>query len=141
MVIKSLGRLGRNYDDMTRELEIIIREKGATLVVIDLPLLDTRNKSSNYLTSKRIANLVIQLFSYAAETERTMHQRTMEGLAAAEARGVKLGRKPLGKPQGYENIRAKWKERQISARQAAKRLGVSSLTFLKWVKENVSGSM
>lgn len=138
LVVKSLDRLGRNYDEMTKQLDIITREKGAAIVVIDLPLLDTRNKYGNDLTAKLISNLVIQVFSYVAETERTMnHQRTMEGLAAARARGVKFGRKPMKKPEGYEEAHAKWAAKELSARKAAELLGVSTPTFLKWVKEPV----
>ena len=136
LVVKSLDRLGRSYDEMIQQLDIITREKGAAIVVIDLPLLDTRNKYGNDLTAKLISNLVIQVFSYVAETERTMnHQRTMEGLAAARARGVKFGRKPMEKPEGYEALRKQWERKEISARKAAEALGVSTPTFLKWVKE------
>jgi len=136
LVVKSLDRLGRNYDEMTKQLDIIIREKGAAIVVLDLPLLDTRKKYGNDLTAKLISNLVIQVFSYVAETERTMnHQRTMEGLAAARARGVKFGRKPMKKPEGYETIRARWAAGELSERVAARQLGVSRSTFHKWTHE------
>ena len=132
-LVKSLDRLGRNYDEMTRQLDIITKEKEAAIVVIDLPLLDTRNKYGDDLTAKLISNLVIQVFSYVAETERNMnHQRTMEGLAAARARGVTLGRKPMKKPKGFPAIHAQWKAGKISARKAAETLGVSAPTFLKW---------
>lgn len=139
VVVKSLDRLGRNYDEMIRQLDIITKKKEAAIVVIDLPLLDTRNKYSDELTAKLISNLVIQMFSYVAETERNMnHQRTMEGLAAARARGVKFGRKPIEKPDSYETFREQWKNKKISARKAAVALGVSTPTFLKWVKESVN---
>ena len=129
LVVKSLDRLGRNYDEMTRQLDIITKEKEAAIVVIDLPLLDTRNKYGDDLTAKLISNLVIQVFSYVAETERNMnHQRTMEGLAAARARGVTLGRKP----EGFPAIHAQWEAGKVSARKAAEALGVSTPTFLKW---------
>ncbi len=138
LVVKSLDRLGRNYDEMTRQLDIITKEKEAAIVVIDLPLLDTRNKYGDDLTAKLISNLVIQVFSYVAETERNMnHQRTMEGLAAARARGVQLGRKPMKKPAGYKGIRERWKAGEVSARKAAEILGVSTPTFLKWVKKPI----
>ena len=138
VVVKSLDRLGRNYEEMIRQLDIITKQKKAAIVVIDLPLLDTRNKYGDDLTVKLILNLVIQVFSYVAETERNMnHQRTMEGLAAARARGVKFGRKPMEKPDGYEVFREQWKNKEISARKAAITLGVSTPTFLKWVKESV----
>ena len=136
VVVKSLDRLGRNYDEMMKQLDIITKQKDAAIVVIDLPLLDTRNKYGDDLTAKLISNLVIQVFSYVAETERNMnHQRTMEGLAAARARGVKFGRKPIEKPKGYEALREQWERKKISARKAAEALGVSTPTFLKWVKE------
>ena len=139
LVVKSLDRLGRNYDEMTRQLDIITKEKEAAIVVIDLPLLDTRNKYGDDLTAKLISNLVIQVFSYVAETERNMnHQRTMEGLAAAKARGVMLGRKPMEKPDGYKAIHAQWEAGKISARKAAEVLGVSAPTFLKWANESAA---
>jgi len=135
LVIKSLDRLGRNYDEMTKQLDIITKEKEAAIVVIDLPLLDTRNKYGDDLTAKLISNLVIQVFSYVAETERNMnHQRTLEGLAAARARGVQLGRKPMEKPTDYEAVFTQWKNKSLSARKAAKILKVSAPTFLKWAK-------
>ena len=133
LVVKSLDRLGRNYDEMTRQLDIITKEKEAAIVVIDLPLLDTRNKYGDDLTAKLISNLVIQVFSYVAETERNMnHQRTMEGLAAARARGVTLGRKPMEKPVSFPAIHAQWEAGKVSVRKAAEALGVSTPTFLKW---------
>ena len=138
VVVKSLDRLGRNYDEMMKQLDIITKQKDAAIVVIDLPLLDTRNKYGDDLTAKLISNLVIQVFSYVAETERNMnHQRTMEGLAAARARGVKFGRKPIEKPDGYETLREQWENSEISARKAAIALGVSTPTFLKWVRASV----
>lgn len=138
VVVKSLDRLGRNYDEMMKQLDIITKQKDAAIVVIDLPLLNTRNKYGDDLTAKLISNLVIQVFSYVAETERNMnHQRTMEGLAAARARGVKFGRKPMEKPKGYEALREQWENSEISARKAAVILGVSTPTFLKWVRESV----
>ena len=138
VVVKSLDRLGRNYDEMMKQLDIITKQKDAAIVVIDLPLLDTRNKYGDDLTAKLISNLVIQVFSYVAETERNMnHQRTMEGLAAARARGVKFGRKPIEKPDAYEVLREQWENSEISARKAAVILGVSTPTFLKWVRESV----
>ncbi|WP_173443864.1 recombinase family protein [Selenomonas ruminantium] len=142
LVVKSLDRLGRNYDEMTHQLDIITKEKEAAIVVIDLPLLDTRNKYGDDLTAKLISNLVIQVFSYVAETERNMnHQRTMEGLAAARARGVKLGRKPKDKPKGYETVLAQWQNKSLSARKAAEKLEVSLPTFLKWARERANGEV
>ena len=136
VVVKSLDRLGRDYEEMIRQLDIITREKEAAIVILDMPLIDTRRKQGDDLTGKFISNLVIQIFSYVAHMERSMnHQRTMEGLAAARARGVRFGRRPLEKPEGYEEIRRKWKNGEISEREAAQRLGVSRPTFHKWVHE------
>ena len=136
VVVKSLDRLGRDYEEMIRQLDIITREKEAAIIILDMPLIDTRRKQGDDLTGKFISNLVIQIFSYVAHMERSMnHQRTMEGLAAARARGVRFGRRPLEKPKGYEKIRRKWKSGEISEREAARRLGVSRPTFHKWVHE------
>lgn len=136
LVIKSLDRLGRNYDEMLKQLEIITREKNAAIVVLELPLLDTRQKKADDLTAKLISNLVIQVFSYVAETERHMnHQRTMEGLAAAKRRGVRLGRRPVEKPSHFAFVRDAWAAGKISEREAAVRLGVSRPTFHKWTHE------
>lgn len=132
VVVKSLDRLGRDYEEMIRQLDIITREKDAAIIILDMPLIDTRRKQGDDLTGKFISNLVIQIFSYVAHMERSMnHQRTMEGLAAARARGVRFGRQPLEKPEGYEEIRRKWRNGEISEREAARRLGVSRPTFHK----------
>ena len=136
VVVKSLDRLGRDYEEMIRQLDIITREKDAAIIILDMPLIDTRRKQGDDLTGKFISNLVIQIFSYVAHIERSMnHQRTMEGLAAARARGVRFGRRPLEKPEGYEEIRRKWRNGEISEREAARRLGVSRQTFHKWAHE------
>lgn len=133
LVIKSLDRLGRDYDEMIGQLDIITRQKEVALVVLDLPLLDTRNKYGDDLIGKLISNLVIQIFSYVAQTERDMNiQRTTEGIAAAKARGVQFGRKPLVKPKKFELVKCKWEEGKLSEREAAQQLGVSRPTFHKW---------
>lgn len=137
LVIKSLDRLGRDYDEMIRQLDIITRQKEVALVVLDLPLLDTRNKYGNDLTGKLISNLVIQIFSYVAQTEREMNiQRTTEGIAAAKARGVQFGRKALTRPPEFEAVRHQWEDGVISERKAARLLGVSRPTFHKWTHEH-----
>ena len=128
-----LDRLGRSYAEMLEQWRIITKEKKAFVVVLDLPLLDTRERYGNDLTGMLISDIVLQLFSYVAQTEREMnHQRTMEGIAAAKAKGVQFGRKPLPKPMGYETILAQWKAGKLSERKAADKLGVSRSTFHKW---------
>ena len=136
VVVQSLDRLGRDYEEMLRQLDIITREKEAAIVILDMPLLDTRAKQGDDLTGKFISNLVIQIFSYVAHMERNMnHQRTMEGLAAARARGVQFGRTPLEKPEGYEEVRRQWEAGELSEREAARLLKVSRPTFHKWTHE------
>ena len=136
VVVKSLDRLGRDYEEMIRQLDIITREKGVAIVILDMPLIDTRRKQGDDLTGKFISNLVIQIFSYVAHMERNMnHQRTMEGIAAAKAKGVQFGRTPLTKPDEFEAIRAVWAVGGLSEREAARILGVSRPTFHKWTHE------
>ena len=135
VVVQSLDRLGRDYEEMIRQLDIITHEKRAFIVVLNLPILDSRNKYGDDLTAKLVLNLVIQIFSYVAQMEREMnHRRTMEGLAAARVRGVRLGRRPLDKPEGYETVLVQWQNKNLSARKAAELLEVSTPTFLKWAK-------
>ena len=136
LVVKSLDRLGRSYEEMIRQLDIITHEKGAFIVVLDLPILDSRNKYGDDLTAKLVLNLVIQIFSYVAQMEREMnHRRTMEGIAAAKAKGVRFGRASLDKPASFENVLAQWTSGTISECEAARLLGVSRPTFHKWSHE------
>ena len=136
LVIKSLDRLGRNYEEMIEQLDIITRKKEVALVVLDLPLVDTRNQYAGDITGKLISNLVIQIFSYVAQQEREMNiQRTTEGIAAARARGVKFGRKTLSRPLEFEAIRCQWEKGHLSERKTARMLGVSRPTFHKWTHE------
>ena len=91
LVIKSIDRLGRNYEEILEQWRVITKEKGVAIVVLDMPLLDTRRNRD--LTGTLIADIVLQLLSYVEQTEREfIHQRQAEGIAAAKARGVKFGR-------------------------------------------------
>ena len=131
LVVKSIDRLGRNYKDILEQWRIITKEKQADIVVIDMPLLDTRKNRD--LVGTLIADIVLQLLSYVAQTEREfIRQRQAEGIAAAQARGVKFGREPLTRPDNFNVIYQQWKNGELSARQAAKVLNVSTPTFLKW---------
>lgn len=132
LVIKSIDRLGRNYGEILEQWRLITKEKGVAVVVLDMPLLDTRQGKD--LTGTLIADIVLQLLSYVAQTEREfIRQRQAEGIAAAKARGVRFGRKPMEKPSEFEAVYRMWKADNISAREAARRLGVTHPTFLKWV--------
>lgn len=133
--IKSIDRLGRNYDEIIRQWKIITQEKAVNIVVIDFPLLDTRKKI-NGLTGTFIADLVLQIMSYVAQIEReNTHKRQMEGIREAQKREVQFGRKSLTKPDNYDEVAELWRNGQISLRAGAKLLGVSHATFSKWLKE------
>lgn len=134
IVIKSIDRLGRNYDEILEQWRIITKEKQVAIVVLDMPLLNT--KQNRDLTGTLIADIVLQLLSYVAQTEREfIRQRQAEGIAAAKQQGVKFGRRPKEKPAEYENVKKLWEENRISARTAGKKLGITHSTFLRWVNE------
>lgn len=137
LVIKSIDRLGRNYDEVLEQWRLLTKEKQVDIVVLDMPLLDTRKGRD--LIGTLISDIVLQLLSYVAQTEREfIHQRQAEGIAAAKARGVKFGRKPKKRPAEYEHLRDEWRAGRISARAAARQLGVAHRTFMKWVEQENS---
>jgi len=139
IVIHSIDRLGRNYDEILEQWRIITKEKQVDIVVLDFPLLDTRSRTGEKdLTGKFISDLTLQILAYVAQKEReSIRQRQAEGIAAAKARNVKFGRNPLPKPDEYEQVYQAWLNKNISARKAASILNVSHSTFLKWTKEKV----
>lgn len=135
LYIKSIDRLGRNYDEIIKEWNTITKEKNADIVVLDFPLLDTRTKV-NDLTGKFIADIVLQILSYVAQVEReNTHQRQMEGIQEAKKRGVKFGRSKIEIPKEFYNLAEKYIKNQTSLRKASKELNVSHTTFSKWLKE------
>lgn len=132
MVVKSIDRLGRNYAEILEQWRVITKEKCADIVVLDMPLLDTRR--SKDLTGTLIADIVLQLLSYVAQTERDfIRQRQREGISAAKARGMKFGRPCIPRPKTYGKVKEQWLNREFSSREAGKRLHVSQDTFLRWV--------
>ena len=134
IIVKSIDRLGRNYDEILEQWRLITKEKQANIVVLDMPLLDTR--SSHDLIGTLIADIVLQLLSYVAQTEREfIRQRQAEGIAAAKARGVRFGRERMPVSEHFEEIYELWKANEISARAASERLGISHHTFSRWVQE------
>ena len=135
IVIKSIDRLGRNYDEILEQWRIITKERYAAIVVIDIPLLNTRQKERD-LTGMLIADLVLQILSYVAQTEREfIRQRQAEGIAAAKAKGVRFGRPLLERPAMFDEVHEMWEQQKISTREAARRLDVSRTTFTAWVKD------
>ncbi len=136
VVIKSIDRLGRNYEEILQQWRIITKEKGAYIIVLDMPLLNTRKEKD--LTGTLIADIVLQLLSYVAQTEREfIRQRQAEGIAAAKAQGVRFGRTPMERPKEFSAVKAQWQSGSLSARAAARRLGITHGTFLRWAREEI----
>lgn len=134
LVVKSIDRLGRNYEEILEQWRMLTKKKEVDVVVLDMPLLDTRMSGGN-LTGVFVADLVLQILSYVAQTERkNIRQRQMEGIAAAKQRGVKFGRPKKQVPEEFARLREKWMQKEVSSREAAKRLGISQDTFLRWSK-------
>ena len=132
LVVKSIDRLGRNFYEILEQWRLITVEKQASIVILDMPLLDTRNQQGD-LTSQLISTLVLQILSYVAQIERDfIHQRQAEGIAAAKAKGIRFGRPTKDKPDNYEEVFNEWQQGKISAREAGRRLQVDYKTFLKW---------
>lgn len=134
LVIKSIDRLGRNYDEILEQWRTITKEIRADIVVLDMPLLDTRKQSSD-LTGTFIADLVLQILSYVAQTEReAIRQRQAEGIAAAKARGVHFGRQPIQLPDNFEAVCREHTTGALTIRGAARKLSMSPTTFYKYYR-------
>ena len=136
LVIDSLDRLGRDRNAVIDAWKHITKNKRADIVVLDmLPLLDTRQKHID-ITASFVADLVLQVLSYVSEKERLLNrERQSAGIAAAKARGVRFGNSPRKRPVMLEKLRDKWKQGEMSSREAGKLLGVSHTTFLKWIRD------
>lgn len=136
LYIKSIDRLGRNYDEIIKEWNLITKEKNAEIIVLDFPLLDTRTKTCD-LTGKFIADIVLQILSYVAQIEReNTHQKQMEGIKEAKKKGVKFGRPKRELPDKFYEIAIIWREGKISLREGARTLKISHSTFSRKLKEN-----
>ena len=133
--ITSIDRLGRNYDEIISQWQLITKEIRANIVVLDMPLLDTRKKDRD-LTGTFIADLVLQILSYVAETEReNIRKRQAEGIAAAKKKGVHMGRKPRELPPMFDETVLAWRKKEIPLDEALKRLSCGKTYFFKKVKE------
>ena len=133
IVIKSIDRLGRNYNEILEHWRLLTKQKQVDIIVLDMPLLNT--KQGKDLTGVVIADIVMQLLSYVAQTEREfLQQRQAEGIAAAKSRGVQFGRRRIDRPEMYPEIKKAWEAGDLTAGQAADALGVSRTTFFKWVR-------
>lgn len=141
LIIKSIDRLGRNYNEILTQWQHITKEIKADIMVLDMELLDTRQKDGN-LTGTLISDLVLQIFAYVAQTEREfINQRQAEGIAAAKRKGKKFGRPEKEMPDRFQEICEKCFRREMSTRQAASLLGVSHTTFYRKYRKIVEGTV
>lgn len=132
--IKSIDRLGRNYSEIQEQWRYLTKEKGADIVVLDMPLLDTRRGKD--LMGTFLSDIVLQVLSFAAENERTnIRQRQAEGIAAAKARGVRFGRPQIIMPEYFEKTVRSWERKEITVEEAVRRCGVSESTFYRRLRE------
>lgn len=128
LFIKSIDRLGRNYRDLSEQWRIITKDKGADIVVLDMPLLNTEKDKS--LLGTFISDLILALLSYVAESEyQTIHQRQAEGIAAARAKGIVMGRPPKALPENFYEVYLKWENGMIATAEAARQVGMPVSTF------------
>ena len=136
LMVKELDRLGRNYCEIIENWRLITMENRVDMVVLDIPMLDTRRKGDD-LTGRLIADLVLQILSYVAETERrNIRQRQAEGIAAAKARGVHFGNPGIPLPDNFNEVVGQWRRREIPLEDALRLLGVSRSYFYRQVKEH-----
>ncbi len=139
LYIKSIDRLGRNYEEILQQWRMLTKEKGVDIVVLDMPLLDTRRGKD--LMGTFLSDIVLQVLSFVSENERTnIRQRQAEGIAAAKAKGVRFGRPPLPLPDNFYEIYRDWRAKKISLSEAAKACGMPPATFYSKAKkiENVA---
>ena len=128
LFIKSIDRLGRNYEEIQRQWRVLTKEKGIDICVLDMPLLDTRRGKD--LMGTFLSDIVLQVLSFVAENERVnIRQRQAEGIAAAKKRGVRFGRPPKPLPENFYAVYRRWKGKEISVQQAARECGLPCSTF------------
>ena len=128
LYIKSIDRLGRNYEEILQQWRILTKEKGVDIVVLDMPLLDTRRGKD--LMGTFLSDIVLQVLSFVAENERTnIKQRQAEGIAAAKAQGIKFGRPPLPLPDNFYEVHKAWRRKKITLKQAAEACNMPVGTF------------
>ncbi len=138
LFVKSIDRLGRNYSDLNEQWRMITKEKGADIVVIDMPILDTRQEKN--LLGTLISDIVLALLSYVAENERiNIRQRHAEGIAAAKARGVKFGRPSIAVPDNFYEVRRQWRNKELTLKQAARACNLPESTFFYKAREFEDG--
>ena len=134
LYIKSIDRLGRDYEEILKQWRILTKEKGIDIVVLNIPLLDTRRGKD--LMGTFLSDIVLQVLSFVAENERAnIRQRQAEGIAAAKARGVKFGRPKKQLPVDFDKIVSEWKGKKLSPAEVLQRCGMSEATFYRRLRE------
>ena len=134
LYIASIDRLGRNYEEILNQWRVITKEARADVVVLDMPLLDTRSEGD--LTNRLIADIVLQLLSYVAQKEReNIRQRQVEGIAAAKLRGVRFGRPEKAMSNDFGGLVRKWERGQIKLDKVLGLCGISESTFYRRLRE------
>ena len=128
LCIKSIDRLGRNYEEILQQWRLLTKEKGVDIAVLDMPLLDTRRGKD--LMGAFLSDIVLQVLSFVAENERTnIRQRQAEGIAAAKAKGIKFGRKPFPLPDNFCEVHRAWRTKKLTLKQAAEACNMPVGTF------------
>jgi DNA invertase Pin-like site-specific DNA recombinase len=134
LFIKSIDRLGRNYEEIIEQWQFLSKTKNVDIVVLDFPLLDTR-KHEHGLTGKFLSDMVLQILSYVAQVEReNTKQRQMEGIKEAKKKGVSFGRPKNEIPDAFYNVYPLWKNKEITQREASRRLYTNHNAFIRWVR-------
>ena len=128
LYIKSIDRLGRNYEEIQNQWRVLTKEKGVDIVVLDMPLLDTRRGKD--LVGTFLSDIVLQVLSFVAENERSnIRQRQAEGIAAAKAKGIRFGRPPRPLPENFHDVYQRWRTGRITGSAAARECGMPLSTF------------
>ncbi len=134
LYIKSIDRLGRNYEEIQNQWRVLTKEKGVDIVVLDMPLLDTRRGKD--LVGTFLSDIVLQVLSFVAENERVnIRQRQAEGIAAAKQRGVRFGRPSVAPPEDFPALVAAWETGRLTFSEALHRSGLSQATFYRRLRE------
>ena len=134
LYVKSIDRLGRNYEDIQNQWRTLTKERGVDIAVLDMPLLDTRN--GNDLMGTFLADIVLQILSFVAQNEReNIRKRQVEGIAAARARGVRFGRPIKKMPENFEKVVKCWESGKITIEEALEQTGLKQATFYNRLRE------
>lgn len=138
LVLHSIDRLGRNFEEILEQWRLLTKERQVHIFVITMPLLDTRK--DNDLIGSLISNLVLQLLSFVAETERnSIKERQREGIAAAKARGKRFGRPRKRDPEQFDEVVAAWRNKELSLEETLQKLGMAKTTFYRRLAERKKG--